>query len=91
MVGNIPIKKFRSGNIEVAIWSNKKKVNGDEVEFKTVSLSRSFMKKGENIWRNEVINLRKGDLQRVLLVVQKAQEELLMGTRQEREGVSQNE
>ena len=78
MVGNMPIKKFRSGSIEAAIWSNKKSMNGSEVEFKTVSLGRSFKKRGEDIWRHEVINLRKGDLQRVLLVVQKAQEELLM-------------
>ena len=78
MAGNIPIKKFRCGSIEAAIWSNKKAVNGSEVEFKTVSLSRSFMKKGENIWRNEVINLRRGDLQKVLIVLQKAQEELFL-------------
>ena len=39
MAGNIPIKKFRCGGIEAAIWSNKKAVNGSEVEFKTVSLS----------------------------------------------------
>ncbi|MBI4155011.1 hypothetical protein HY498_02925 [Candidatus Woesearchaeota archaeon] len=79
MVGNLPIKKFRAGNIEVAIWSNKKNVNGAEVEFKTVSLGRSYKKKDEDIWRNEVINLRKGDLQKVLLVVQKASEELFLG------------
>jgi len=79
MVGNLPIKKFRAGNVEVAIWSNKKNVNGAEVEFKTVSLGRSYKKKDEDIWRNEVINLRKGDLQKVLLVVQKAMEELFLG------------
>ena len=78
MVGNIPIRKFRSGSIEAAIWSNKKVVNGAEVEFKTVSLGRSFMKKGENIWRHETINLRKGDLVKVMLVIQKAQEELFL-------------
>ncbi len=91
MVGNIPIRKFRSGSIEAAVWSNKKVVNGAEVEFKTVSLGRSFMKKGENIWRHETINLRKGDLQRILLVVQKAQEALFLSGKESSDGGDGNE
>ena len=75
---NRPIKKFRSGNIETAIWSNEKEFNGGIVEFKTVSLSRSYKKKGEDIWRSEIINLRRGDIPKIMLVLQKAQEELLL-------------
>ena len=78
-MGNLPIKKFRSGNIEAAIWSNEKKFNNGLVEFKTVSLSRSYKKKDENMWRSDQISsLRRNDLQKVIIVLQKAQEELLL-------------
>ena len=78
MVTNIPIQKYRAGNIEVAIWNNKRDVNGATVEFKTVSFTRSYKKQGEDIWRNDVINLRRNDLQKAILVLQKAQESLLL-------------
>ena len=58
-----PIKKWKVGNWEVAVWSNKRKVNNtEEVEFKTATLSRSYMKKDENIWRSEIINFRRSDI-----------------------------
>ena len=88
-MGNRPIKKFRSGNIEAAIWSNEKEFNGGLVEFKTISLSRSYKKKDEEIWRNEVINLRRNDLQKTVLVLQKAQEELLLSQEQVEEEESE--
>ena len=79
MATNMPIHKFRASNIEAAVWSNKKEVNGATVEFRTVSLSRSYLKKGEDLWRSDVINnLRRNDLQKVILVLQKAQEALLL-------------
>ncbi len=75
---NMPIKKWRAGNVEAAIWLNKRESEGIEVEFKTLSLSRSYKKRNEDTWRNEVINLRRGDIPKVLVVLQKAQEELLL-------------
>ncbi len=79
MVTNLPIKKFRAGNIEVAVWSNKRKrYNGEEVEFKTLSLSRSYKKKEDDVWRNEIINLRKGDIAKVSVVLNEAQKYLLL-------------
>ena len=84
-MGNRPIKKFRSGNIETAIWSNEKEFNGGLVEFKTITLSRGYKKKDEDIWRSEVINLRRGDIPKILLVLQKAQEELLLNQEQKEE------
>ncbi len=77
-----PTKKWKCGNIEAAIWSNKRDMDGMEVEFKTVSLSRSYKKKGEDLWRNDVINLRRNDLQKIILVLKKAQEELLLTDRE---------
>ncbi len=84
-MGNRPIKKFKSGNIEAAIWSNEKEFNGSLVEFKTISLSRGYKKKDEEIWRNDVINLRRNDIQKAILVLQKAQEDLLLNQETEEE------
>ena len=77
-MGNRPIKKFKSGNIELAIWFNEREVDGAVVGFKTVSLKRSWRDNKQEIWRDEVVNLRRGDLPKVLLVLNKAQEELLL-------------
>jgi len=77
-MGNRPIKKFRAGNIEAAIWFNEREVDGQIVGFKTVTLSRGWKDKKENLWRNEVVNLRKGDLPKALLVLSKANEEVLL-------------
>jgi len=81
-----PIKEFRSGAIKAAIWLNEKELNeGETVGFKTVSISRSFKKKDEDLWRNEVINLRKNDIQRMIVVLQKVQEDLLLSQEKEEE------
>lgn len=75
---NRPIKKWRSSNFELALWSNEREINGNLVEFKTMSLSRSFKKKDEEIWRNEVINLRRMDIPRVLALLSEASKELYL-------------
>ena len=51
-MGNQPIKKFRISTWEGVIWDNKKEVNGAEIQFKTVTVSRSYKKKDEDIWRS---------------------------------------
>ena len=74
---NRPVQKYRVGNIEAAVWHNTKEFDGTEVGYKTVTLSRSFKKKDEEIWRSEVINnLRKQDLQKLRLVLRKVEEYL---------------
>ena len=75
---NRRIKKWKSSNFELALWSNEREVNGNLVEFKTMSLSRSFKKKDEDIWRNEVINLRRLDLPRVLTLLNEATRDLFL-------------
>ena len=37
-----------------------------------------YKKKGEDTWNNEVINMRKMDITKAIIVLQKAQEELLL-------------
>ncbi len=72
-----PIEKWRIGNIEAALWENKKDMNGAEVTFWTVSLSRSFKKRDEGIWRSDVINnLRRNDIPKMLVILQKVQDYL---------------
>ena len=77
-MGQRPVKKWKAGAIEAAIFENEKEVNGNLVGFKTVSFSRSYKKKGEEIWRNEVIHMRRTDLPKAILVLEKAQEDLLL-------------
>jgi len=74
---NKPIQQYKSGSISSAIWSNEREVNGNKVEFKTVSLRKSW-KDDKNVWRDATINLRRNDIPKVLLVLQKAQESLLL-------------
>jgi len=73
-----PISKYKAGAIEAAIFNNEREHNGVIVGFKTISLSRSYKKHGEDLWRHENINLRRNDLPKIILVLQKAQEELLL-------------
>jgi len=75
-MANKPVKKFKSGAIESAVWENSKEVDGNEVGFKTVSLRRSW--KQDGVWRDSSINLRRNDIQKAILVLNKAQEELLL-------------
>ena len=78
-VPNRPFKEWKAGNLKVAMWKNKKDMeDGSEIEFKTVSLTRSYKRSNEDIWRHDVINLRRNDLQKAILVLQKAQEDLLL-------------
>ena len=83
-MANRPIKKWRSGNLEVAIWLNERINNDTKVEFKTLSLTRNWKKKDDDVWRSDVMNLRRMDIPRVMVLLQKAQEELFL-TSQEHE------
>ncbi len=82
MVGNLPIKKWRSGAIEGAIWSNKRKIfrndGEEEVEFKTFTIRRSWKDKKEDIWRDEKINLRRQDIPKLQAILSKIHEELFL-------------
>lgn len=71
---NRPVQKYRIGNIEASIWHNSKELDGNEVGYKTITLSRSFKKKDEDLWRSEVINnLRRQDLQKLRLILGKVE------------------
>ncbi|MBT3394903.1 hypothetical protein HOA59_01750 [archaeon] len=73
---NKPIKKYKSGSIECSIWNNEKELDGKKVEFKTLSLKRSW--KDGDVWRDQQISFRRNDIIRAILVLEKAQEDLLL-------------
>jgi hypothetical protein len=79
-----PIKKYKAGSIESSVWLNEREVNGTKVEFKTISLRKSW-KDEKNVWRDATINMRRNDIPKAILVLQKAQEELLLTSNEEDE------
>jgi len=81
---NRPVQEYRISNWKVSIWENVKEIDrASKVTYKTVSLSRSFKKKDENIWRNEVINnIRRQDLTKLRLILNKAEEYLFFETKE---------
>jgi len=81
---NKPIKQYKSGSISSSVWANERDVNGSKVEFKTVSLRKSW-KDDKNIWRDSTINLRRNDIPKAILVLQKAHEDLLLDSGDEDE------
>ena len=82
-----PYRDWKAGNLQVAVWKNKKDMqDGSEVEFKTVSLTRSYKRTGEDLWRHDVLNLRRNDLQKAILLLRKAQEDMLLSDSSRDEG-----
>jgi len=75
--GNFPEKKFRAGSITATVWLNKgHRVSGEETEFKTISLERSYTNK-EGQWQS-TNNLRVNDLPKANVVLQRAFEYLVL-------------
>lgn len=84
MVGNRPVKKWRIGSIECNVWENEKEASdGTIFGFKTVSLKKSW--KQNDVWHDAQIQLRRNDIQKAIIVLQKAQEELLLNSEAQEE------
>jgi len=88
-MANKPIKTYRSGNIQGALWLNEHEKNGQLIGYKSVSIRRSWKDNEKNIWRDETLNLRKQDLPKIILILQKLQEDVLLAS--EEEGDEENE
>ena len=88
------MKKFRISTWEGVVWDNKKKLpNGVEVGYKTITVSRSYKKKDEDIWRSEVINnIRLNDVGKLRAILDKLQDFLYFEAREkEREDEERGE
>ncbi len=87
-MANQPIKKFRISNWEGVVWDNKKTMNGVEIQYKTVTLSRSYKKKDEGVWRSEVINnIRLNDIPKMRIILDKLQDFLYFEAREQEKEV----
>jgi len=79
---NLPEKKFRAGAISATVWQNEgQNKNGEKVEYKTISLERSYTDK-EGKWQN-TNSLRIADLPKANVVLQKAYEYLVLNEQEE--------
>lgn len=72
---NRPVKSFRCGNFSGAIWANEKQMPEGMVSFMTASLRKSWKDKSGS-WRDETVNLRKNDIAKAVLLLNKLQEEM---------------
>tara|TARA_Y100000034_G_C6798605_1_gene358136 strand:+ start:732 stop:986 length:255 start_codon:yes stop_codon:yes gene_type:complete len=81
-MANKPIKSWKSGNISGAIWANERDINGSKVEFKTISLRRSWKKEGD-VWRDETLNFRRQDIPKFMAILNEIQKELFLGKENE--------
>jgi hypothetical protein len=74
---NKPEKKFRAGAVSATVWLNKgKDKDGKEVEFRTVSVSRTYKDKNDE-WQN-TSTMRVNDLPKLGVVTSKAYEYLVI-------------
>ena len=80
---NKPIKSYRAGNLQAAIWFNERQVKDAIVGFKTASLRRSWKDKDKDLWREETLNLRKQDLPKLAVLLAKLQEDLFLNEEEE--------
>jgi len=84
-MGNRPIQKWKSGQLELAVWLNERELkDGSLVGFKTLSLRKSW-KDDQGTWRDATIQLRKNDISRLQVLFNKAQEDLLLQQESEEE------
>lgn len=76
-MNNAPEKKFSTGSIVAAVWSNKARTkSGEETEFKTVTLQRRYKDK-DGKWKSSS-SLRLNDLPKAVMVLNKAYEYLVL-------------
>ena len=78
MAENRPYKRFKSGLVEATIWVNEKGREKDVIEFKSVTLKKSWHDDKNNMWRDSSITFLGEELTKAILVLQKAQEDLLL-------------
>ena len=72
------IKSVRSGNFEATIWDNEKDFGeGGIVGYQTISLRKTW-KDPNGTFRDQNLHLRKQDVERVLVLLRKVQEHLLL-------------
>ncbi len=83
------LKSIKSGNFELSIWENEKDF-GDVgiVGYQTITIRKNW-KDNNSVSRDQKLHLRKQDIERVLVLLRKAQEHLLLeGENEQTKGVN---
>lgn len=74
---NLPETKFRAGAIAATVWKNTaSSKDGKEVEYRTISIERNYKDKNDE-WKSTT-SMRVNDLPKVIIVMQKAYEHLVL-------------
>lgn len=72
------LKSIKSGNFELSIWENEKDFEDvGVVGYQTITIRKSW-KDHSGLTRDQRLHLRKQDIERVLVLLRKAQEHLLL-------------
>ncbi len=74
-MGNLPLKKFRAGQVTATIWENKREIDGKEEIFKTTTIEKNY-KDGEEWKTTNSFNIN--DLYRLQSVVNNALNNLVV-------------
>ncbi len=76
---NRPVKKYRIGSLSGVLWKNEKDM-GDKgiISFLTANLKRSWKDKNTGDWRSETLNLRKSDIPKAVILLNKLLEEMYL-------------
>lgn len=84
---NNPIFKIRAGSISASIFKNsfKGKDGKGDFEVETISLQKSFTKDDGKTWENQSISLRKADLMKLSVVLNKISEQLYINSKDKEE------
>ena len=75
-VHNKPEKKFRVGALSISVWKNAAVKDGKTVEYKTISLGRSYKKNG--VWQNTSASLRVHDIPKLSVMLTEAYKYLIL-------------
>lgn len=72
------IKSVKSGNFEATIWENEKDLDeGGIIGYQTISIRKTW-RDPNGTFREQKLHLRKQDVERVLVLLRKVQEHVLL-------------
>ena len=73
-----PEKQWKAGNLEASVWDNARDMgDGGIVNFKSVTVRKSW-RDNANTFREQKLHLRKQDVEKLLVLLRKVQEHLVL-------------
>ncbi|GEM_PF-3207994 len=76
---NRPEKKFQAGTISITVWKNSVLKDGKQLEYRTISVGRSYKKNGA--WQNSTASVRVNDLPKLSAMLDEAYKYLVINTK----------